>query len=170
VHNYFTQISCQSGRDSWVGITTGYGLEGLRIESITVTWLKTWELVGQQRNPTYAGRIPSTTAYLRYYVLNMAYIAPPQLDQTPTHFKRNVYDSLLKMELATRTMEMRVVQKSPNTDWDRVWRNLHASCGSEVVPPAWYLVIHELIPTNERLATIHLVDSTHADSAEDQTR
>jgi hypothetical protein len=54
---------------------------------------------------------------------------------------------------------MRVVQKSPNTDWDRVWRNLHASCLSEAVQSAWYLVIHELIPTNERLAAMHLVES-----------
>jgi hypothetical protein len=69
------------------------------------------------------------------------------------------------MELAIRrTMEMRVVQKSPNTDWDRVWRTLHVSCvseavQSEAVQSAWYLVIHELFPTNERLATIYLLES-----------
>jgi hypothetical protein len=64
------------------------------------------------------------------------------LDEAPTPFKRRVYDTLHKMELATgRTMEMRVVQKSPNTDWDRVLRNLHVSCVSDAVQSAWYLVI-----------------------------
>jgi hypothetical protein len=87
-------------------------------------------------------------AYLRYYALDMAYIEPPWQDEAPTHVKRCVYDTLEKMKLATRrTMEMRVVQKSQNTDWDRVWRNLRALCVSEAVQSARYLVIHDLIPT-----------------------
>jgi hypothetical protein len=115
--------------------------------------------MGQQENPPYVGRIPSRIAYLRYYALDMAYITPPRPDEAPTHFQRRMYDTL-EMELATRrTMGMRVVQKSPNTDWGRVWRNLHASCVSEAFQSAWYLVIHEPIPTNERLAAIHLVES-----------
>jgi hypothetical protein len=97
--------------------------------AVTATWLKTWDFVWQQGNRPYAGRIPYRIAYLRYYALDMAYVAPPRPDEAPAQFKRRVYDTLHKMELATRrTVEMRVVQKSPNTDWDRVWRNLHASC------------------------------------------
>jgi hypothetical protein len=130
--------------------------------TVTATWRQTWDLEGQQGNPQYAGRIPSRIAYLKYeyYALDMAYIEPPWSDEAPTHFKRRVYDTLEKVKLATRrTMEMWVIQKSPYTDWDRVWRNVHASCWSEAVQSARYLVIHDLIPTNERLATIHMVDS-----------
>jgi hypothetical protein len=116
------------GPDSSVGIATGNGLDGPGIQlgikniavkcralllrlmcvqtkkegTVTATWLQSWDLVRQQGNPPYAGRIPSRIAYLRYYALDMAYIALPRLDETPSHFKRRVYDTLDKMELATR--------------------------------------------------------------------
>ena len=54
---------------------------------------------------------------------------------------------------------MRIVQKRPNIQWDLVWRNLHTSCVPEDFRSAWYVVIHDILPTRERLATINLTDN-----------
>jgi hypothetical protein len=53
---------------------------------------------------------------------------------------------------------MRVVQKRPTVHWVIVWWNLHASRVTEKVRLAWYAVIHDILPTSERLAAITLTD------------
>jgi hypothetical protein len=106
--------------------------------TVTATWLKTWDLVGLQWNPPYAERMPSRISYLRCYALEIAYTAPLRPDEAAAHSKRRRYDTLGNKELSTRrTVEMRVVQKSRRTDWDRVWRNIHESCVSEAVQSTW---------------------------------
>jgi len=42
----------------------------------------------------------------------------------------------------------------PTTPWSKVWGNLHAVWPSEELKAAWFMVIHDLIPTNDRLAKI----------------
>jgi hypothetical protein len=44
----------------------------------------------------------------------------------------------------------------PNTNWPVVWMNLKVTPGPETLKAQWYKVIHDLIPTNERLHKIHL--------------
>jgi hypothetical protein len=64
------------------------------------------------------------------------------------------------MAVAERgSWEIRVVQVRPTIDCIRVWQNLHDSWVSEEIKSAWYTVMHEIIPTNESLAAIHLVDT-----------
>ena len=55
--------------------------------------------------------------------------------------------------------EMRVIQKHPTVPWTRVWYTLHTALLSERLNSLWYTVIYELIPTNERLAAIHLTET-----------
>jgi len=126
----------------------------------TATWLGAWGLVGYQANPPNAGRIPNKLAYLLHYALDMAYFAPTVQAETIQHFARRLYSTLQQMAVVGKgSREMRVVQKSPTIAWDRVWRNLHASCVSEKLQSAWYSVIHDIIPTNERLIVIHRMDT-----------
>jgi hypothetical protein len=49
---------------------------------------------------------------------------------------------------------MRIALKHPCIPWALVGTNLHKACVSETLKSTWYAVIHEIVPTNERLATI----------------
>jgi len=42
----------------------------------------------------------------------------------------------------------------PTTPWPKVWGNLHAVRSSEELKAAWFMVIHDLVPTTDRLAKI----------------
>ena len=125
----------------------------------TATWFKTWDLVEQHENPPNSGRIPNNLEFFRHYALDMAHIVPSGPDETPRHFKLRLYNILQQMAAAEKeALGMRVVQKRPTVNWDRVWRNLHTNTVSEI-KSAWYSVIQDIIPTNVRLAAIHLVDT-----------
>ena len=60
---------------------------------------------------------------------------------------------------ATGNREMRIVKQWPHNDWDRVWRNLHTAWITNTLKSTWYNIIHDLIPTQERLAAIRLAAS-----------
>jgi len=63
------------------------------------------------------------------------------------------------MSAAGKTpLVMRIVHKQPDVKWNRVWQNLHESRAPEEVRSAWYAVIHDILPTRERLAAINLTD------------
>ena len=78
---------------------------------------------------------------------------------TSRKFKRRICDTLFLMATAGKMPpEMRIVQKRQTIHWDLVWRNLPASCVPEEFRSAWYAVIHDILPTRERLAAINLID------------
>jgi hypothetical protein len=60
----------------------------------TATWLKAFDLVGQQANSRNAGRLPNMLAYLQKHALDMAYIAPPRPNEIPRHFIGCLYNNL----------------------------------------------------------------------------
>jgi hypothetical protein len=91
----------------------------------------------------------------------MAYAAPRAPDETHTHFKWRMYTVLLW--LATNDSPpsgMRIVRKFSLTNWDHVWKNLHAYPATDEIISTWYKAMHDLLPTNDRLAAIHLTDTT----------
>ena len=101
-----------------------------------------------------------TLEYLYRYALDMAYIAPPGNDETLRTFKLRVYNTLHIMAAATReSREMRITQLHSDTQWMQVWKKLHTAWVSEEIAPMWYIVVHDIVPTNERLHTIRLVES-----------
>jgi hypothetical protein len=55
--------------------------------------------------------------------------------------------------------EMRVVMRYPSVEWDRVWIDLHTTWISENIKAMWFLVIHDLLPTNKRLHRINLTET-----------
>ena len=61
-------------------------LQGQRNGTVTASWLQTWGRNGRQANPQHATKFPINLAYLYVYALNMAYITPPQQDETPDVF------------------------------------------------------------------------------------
>jgi hypothetical protein len=56
--------------------------------------------------------------------------------------------------------EKRIFKKFPRTAWNQVWKNLHASPVSDEINSTWYKALHDLIPTNDRLAAINLTDAS----------
>jgi len=56
--------------------------------------------------------------------------------------------------------EMRIVRKFPLDNWARVWQNLYASPVPDAIMSTWYKALHDLIPTNNRLAAINLTDTS----------
>jgi hypothetical protein len=75
-------------------------------------------------------------------------------------FKKRMYGVLCAMDTAAKgAQSMRVIRKYPVTPWKRVWHNLHNAPISVRLKSVWYIVIHELTPTNERLAPLRLAES-----------
>jgi hypothetical protein len=56
--------------------------------------------------------------------------------------------------------EMRITRKYPEISWRRTWKNLHMVGLPDPVTSKWYTAIHDIVHTNERLATIHLTPTT----------
>ena len=48
----------------------------------------------------------------------------------------------------------------PTLNWPQIWRNLQMSWIPGEVKSAWFMAIHDLIPTNDRLFKIHLADTS----------
>jgi len=59
--------------------------------------------------------------------------------------------NLSSLQAASVHSDMRIARLWRNIDWRRLWKTLSEAPVSEVKIVAWYQVIHEIIPTNERL-------------------
>lgn len=55
---------------------------------------------------------------------------------------------------------MRIERKHPDKRWSLVWANLIVTNLTDRVKAAWYAAMHDIIPTNERLANIHLATTS----------
>jgi len=56
--------------------------------------------------------------------------------------------------------ELRIVRKYPGIPWRRIWTNLRASVVPGTVKSVWFAAIHDIVPTNDRLAAIHLTKTS----------
>jgi len=90
----------------------------------------------------------------------MAYMDPYKLGEHPRTLRRRVYWTLQGMAVAGNPPRvMRIVQLQPSADWERIWTNWHECWTMEAVKINWYVVIHDILPNNERLHKIRLVDT-----------
>jgi hypothetical protein len=97
----------------------------------------------------------------------MAFLIPPGREESTKTFKRRLYNTLHTLIVAERgARELRVIQLRPTIKWTRIWHNLHIVWISEHIKSTWYLVIHEIIPTNERLYAIRLTDNDRCSQCE----
>jgi hypothetical protein len=92
--------------------------------------------------------------------MEMAYVTPLEEPESPKKYKQRLYTGkLYSLRAAAGQREMRVVTRWPNVDWNQVWKNLRDAQIVESARAAWYRVIHELIPTNERLRCINIANT-----------
>jgi len=92
------------------------------------------------------------------YAIKMAYIEPQRKEESKA-FRESLYHTLHAMA-AKELKELRIMLLHPPTDWPKVWHNLHTAPIREEMKSVWFTVIHDIIPRNERLAKIHLRDTT----------
>ena len=105
--------------------------------------------------------MPAKLVHLRHFVTDIAYVAPLAPHGKSKHFKRRMYNILQMLaKNGSPPTEMRIVRKFPRTAWNQVWKNLHASPVSDEIKSTWYKALHDLIPTNDRLAAINLTDTS----------
>jgi hypothetical protein len=91
----------------------------------------------------------------------MAYVPPYTVAETRKTFKKRVYNVLVHMEAVTyNPPALRIVRKYPGIPWGCRWKNLHAFKVSDTEKSAWFGAIHDIVPTNVKLAAIHLTDSS----------
>jgi hypothetical protein len=121
--------------------------------SVILELMRIWDLTGTLPNPPLARRIPSQLLYLRQYDTDMAYATPYVPGETLQKLMPRVYDMLFRLtNNASAPGELRIVRKFFSIDWEPVWKNLHASGVPDITKSIWYAAIHDIIPTNDRLA------------------
>jgi hypothetical protein len=95
--------------------------------------------------------------HLRIFATDSAYIAPLGNTESITTYKRRIYDTILTLRRPTTgPLDMSVTRLWPDTDWATVWRNLQAAPVRETTKAVWYRILHDILPTNERLYKIRL--------------
>jgi len=78
--------------------------------------------------------------------------------ESQTTYKRRLYDTVHYMcRAATESKEMRIASLWPQTAWPTVWKNLGEAPVPGATKAAWYKVVHDILPTNERLFRIRMV-------------
>jgi hypothetical protein len=92
----------------------------------------------------------------------MAYVAKPKSDDTIKLIRTRLYRALHTMPSAAKTARpCRVEMLQPNFDLRRIWSNLHAAGVPDTVRSVWYMAIHDILFTEERLPSIALADTAH---------
>jgi hypothetical protein len=135
-------------------------LQGHNDWTVTAAWMRYWNLIRRQANPSNAMTIPGKFAYLHCYAIEMAYIQHTDHYEAPSSLHKRMYTTLRTMSLAGNGERgMRIMTMHPATAWDTVWKNLQDVWTSVEIQSAWIQVIHDLIPTHERLARISLRDT-----------
>ena len=98
--------------------------------------------------------------HVRAYALDMPYVPPPRLDDTPKLWRKRIYWVLHTMAAASSSSRpLRFVTMYPNYDWSQIWRNLHTAWIPDTVRSTYYMVLHAILPTKERLNRIAISDS-----------
>ena len=109
--------------------------------------------------PSHIRMIPKTLDYLSTYALVMAYMESLRQGETLKAFRLRTYVTLRTMSTAGIGQ---VTCGSRNSNRQRIGRGCgktYTTWSSEVAKPEWYTVIHDILPTNERLHRIQLVYS-----------
>jgi hypothetical protein len=134
--------------------------QSTRVGTATAAWLQTWDLTGPHTNPPNATKFPKNLAYVCLFVIGMAYIQPQRKEESTKAFCKRLYHKLHSMAMAAKEpREVRIMLLHPSKDWPKLWHNLHTAPITEEMKSVWFTVIHYIIPTNERLAKIHLTDT-----------
>ena len=129
-------------------------------DSILAKIFQTWGLWSQIQNPPPMTIRLTKMDYLMNFILDAAYMTLP-VPHGSNGLKKEIYSSLLAVaKNKTPESEMRIMRKYPTIAWDRVWKNLHTTGLAPPIKSLWYAAIQDILPTNDRLASINLAPET----------
>ena len=132
--------------------------QGRMTDTFTADLLTKWRLHGREPNTPRIKRIPTKFDYLYRYNIESAYAPSRETSRHSRAYKRRLYTALLtSIQAAAGFPELRVQKLWPNIDWARIWKILNDAPVPENTRCIWYQVIHDIIPTNVRLHSIHMV-------------
>jgi hypothetical protein len=95
------------------------------------------------------------------FASDMSYVDPPNQGERKNTYKQRIYGELRSMGMAgLAPREMRILVRYPTVEWDRVWINLHTIWASDTIKAMWFLVIHDLLPTNGANTFVFGVEDT----------
>jgi hypothetical protein len=137
-------------------------IQSARPGAVMAGWLYSWDLNGRTPNPPNATAYPTVMVHMRAYALDMPYATNPRLEEAPKTWCRRVYWVLQTMYItASPPRPLRIMKMYANNNWSRIWLNLHTAWIPDTVRSTWYIVIHDILPTKERLNRIGIADSDH---------
>jgi hypothetical protein len=126
--------------------------------SATAELMRRWDISSPVPNPPLPRRVPSKIVHI--HNIDMVYVTPCAPEDSPKTFRRKIYGVLYSMDINTRPPnDLRIVNKFPGTDGAKVWGNIHDGGFSDTTKSIWYAVVHDIIPTNSRLAIIQMSSS-----------
>lgn len=121
--------------------------------SFSSAWLQHWSTVADLRNPPDLRIVPPSLKYLRTYLQEWCYLTEAQL-VPEGQLTRRIYADIFRL---SPTPLMRLLQLvPPNTDFRQLWRNISAPHLPAKVRSTWYMVVHDIVPTKERLYRIRM--------------
>jgi len=122
--------------------------------------MRWWGLQEKTLHPPYNKRTPQKMAYLHQYDMESAYLTTRGRDETARGYKKHIYESIHnRMRQIAGEKELCVTKMWPNSNWSRVWDNLNETPVSDSTRIIWYQIIHDIIPTNEHLRWIRMVQT-----------
>ena len=127
----------------------------------TTHWLRSLQLDRGRENPPREPTVSHRASYLYCFMLDRPYIEQPRPGECPSTARRRIYQTMKALcRGGTTVREMRIVRQVPNANWNQIWNNLHDAGVGEVMTAQWYRVVHDLLPTRNRLQKIQLAEST----------
>jgi hypothetical protein len=95
----------------------------------------------------------------------MAYIPPMEATENTQAYKARITKVLLIIENnRTNSPRVRIMEKNPDIQWTRVWKNLRTPGLPDAIKSIWYEAIHDIIPTHQRLAAINIVPNMNCET------
>jgi len=125
-------------------------------ETFSAAWLNRWCIIDQHPNPPHRVGIPVALDYLRRIHIEYAYVTPHDPTATQRTNKRRLYTTIHTMMRETGNQDIRILRQRPDTHWKAVCGNLHNAPVPGRYKSEWFKVIHDILPTQDRLHKIRL--------------
>lgn len=119
-------------------------------DSFASVWLQVMAERWPPNDPGAGPRIPDSVPHYKAY--HRCRPAVPLQLQGPIDARavhRGLYDQLIAADPPPLPRAHRLTDR--RVDWPAAWRNISRSWHGSATRTAWYLVVHDLVPTNERL-------------------
>jgi hypothetical protein len=150
-----TDIECKCNA---LLLSTGYKLFKQH-DSFTSQWLTYCFKFADIQNPPNIKAVPRDLQYIRIFLQEWSYITVPG-DPRDTRVCSVIYRTLIHHgKIRSQQKQMRIVQKQPQARWGQTWRNIASPFLPATVSSEWYRVVHDIVPTNDRMHKIGLMDT-----------